>query len=218
MAQDYVKRYVRGSVKVTMAFVIAIFLLGIAFALNNMLLLWFAFLGIFGVAFALLVAVVLIVGGGIRRRRLARTRGDKVALIAAPLALLLLLIASALPILWAANIGVMYARLMIEKPKYEAIIEHLRKDEHAPSQGYRKDLGIEYDVDYGPPIRVAFRPVGMLDNWSAIIFDPTGEMLKADGFDEEGNFAAPDGITKLFGGDLVSCRRLWGDYLHCAFT
>lgn len=58
----------------------------------------------------------------------------------------------------------------------------------------------------------------MLNNWSAIVFDPTGKVTLADGFDEDGNFSAPARITKLFGGDLVSCRSLWGDYYKCSFT
>ena len=42
--------------------------------------------------------------------------------------------------------------------------------------------------------------------------------MLADGFDEQGRFHAPDRITKIFGGDLVSCRWLWGDYYTCSFT
>lgn len=78
--------------------------------------------------------------------------------------------------------------------------------------------GVGLNVDRGPPLRVAFNPEGMLDNWSGIVFDPTGEVMQADGFDASGRFRAPDRITKLFGGDLVSCRRLWGDYYDCSFT
>lgn len=78
--------------------------------------------------------------------------------------------------------------------------------------------GIAYAIDRGPPVRVAFHADGILDNWSAVVFDPTGEMLKADGWDARGKFRAPDRITRLFGGDLVACHRLWGDYLKCSFT
>jgi hypothetical protein len=88
-----------------------------------------------------------------------------------------------------------------------------RKPEWHAEQG-----GIIYNVDLGPPVRVAFHPEGMLDNWSGIIFDPTGEVMQADGFDARGNFVAPERITKLFGGDLVGCRHLWRDYYRCSFT
>jgi len=102
--------------------------------------------------------------------------------------------------------------------RYALIIAKARKAHQA--EWYAEDAaGVTYSVDMGPPVRVAFEPAGMLDNWSAIIYDPTGEMLLADGFDPEtGKFRAPDSITKVFGGDLVSCKRLWGDYLTCSFT
>ena len=59
----------------------------------------------------------------------------------------------------------------------------------------------------------------MLDNWSGIIVDPTARVMEADGFDTAtGEFAAPEEVTKLFDGDLVSCRHLWGDYYSCSFT
>ena len=109
------------------------------------------------------------------------------------------------------------SRLAVNYPHYERIIGKAQQQRTA--DGYVNDDGVEYSVDLGPPVRVAFNPAGMLDNWSAIIFDPTGEMLKADGFDPKtGKFHAPDRITKLFGGALVKCRRLWGDFLTCSFT
>ncbi|MEA3038187.1 MAG: hypothetical protein QOE79_700 [Sphingomonadales bacterium] len=68
-------------------------------------------------------------------------------------------------------------------------------------------------------MRVAFDPEGIFDNWDGIVFDPTGEVMSARGFDPvTGKFAAPDKITKLFGGDLLGCSRLSGAYYACAFT
>jgi hypothetical protein len=59
----------------------------------------------------------------------------------------------------------------------------------------------------------------MLDNWSGIIYDRTGDVMLAKGFDSTtGKFYAPDKVTKLFGGDLVGWRRLWGSYYSCSFT
>ncbi len=59
----------------------------------------------------------------------------------------------------------------------------------------------------------------MLDNWSGIIYDPTGDVMLARGFDPvSGRFHAPDRITKLFEGDLVECRHLWSSYYSCSFT
>jgi hypothetical protein len=59
---------------------------------------------------------------------------------------------------------------------------------------------------------------GFLDNWSGIVFDPTGAVMQADGWDAAGKFRAPDAITKLFGGDIVSCSHILGDYYRCSFT
>lgn len=74
-------------------------------------------------------------------------------------------------------------------------------------------------VDRGPPLRIAWiTNPGFLDNWSGIVFDPTGVVMQADGWDERGKWRAPDSVTRLFGGDLVSCRHLRGDYYVCAFT
>ena len=82
--------------------------------------------------------------------------------------------------------------------------------------------GLAYEVDSGPPIRVAFpQPGGILDNWWGFIYDPTGQVDTARGwrFDRGSQeFTAPDGILKLFGGDLVACDRFEGAWYICSFT
>jgi hypothetical protein len=109
------------------------------------------------------------------------------------------------------------SRLLANYGHYQSIIA---KIQNSPNPyWYEEDGGITYSVDLGPPIRVAFNPAGFLDNWSGIIYDPTGVVMQARGFDAvTGKFAAPDEITKLFDGDLVSCRHLWGSYYDCSFT
>lgn len=80
-------------------------------------------------------------------------------------------------------------------------------------------LGIEVIVEAGPPVRMAFvTDPGFLDNWSGIVFDPTGVVMQADGWDAKGKFRAPPPVTQLFGGDIVACNHLSGDYYQCAFT
>jgi hypothetical protein len=110
---------------------------------------------------------------------------------------------------------------MVNRGHYEEIIAKVKRGHRSPSanSSFEEDGGVEYVVDAGPPVRVAFNPEGMLDNWSGIIFDPTGSVMLAKGFDPKtGKFAAPDRVTKLFGGDLVGCRRLGGSYYDCSFT
>lgn len=110
---------------------------------------------------------------------------------------------------------------MISRGHYETIIAKVKRGHRSPGgmSSFEEDGGVRYVVDDGPPIRVAFNPEGMLDDWSGIIFDPTGEVMLAKGFDAiTGKFSAPDRVTKLFGGDLVSCRHLSGNYYDCSFT
>ena len=109
------------------------------------------------------------------------------------------------------------AELAINHHRYETIIAKARAN--PVDRSYESANGITYSVDVGPPVRVAFNPEGFLDNWSGVIYDPTGEVMQADGWDPASRkFRAPDRITKIFGGDLVACRHLWGDYYDCSFT
>ncbi len=111
-------------------------------------------------------------------------------------------------------------RFLINRDHYDRIVvdANSRTADGAYSE-YLTNGGTTYIIDYGPPVRVAFNPDGFLDNWSGIIFDPTGDVLLAKGFDSKtGAFFAPERITKLFGGDLVDCRHLSGNYFHCSFT
>lgn len=73
--------------------------------------------------------------------------------------------------------------------------------------------GIAYQIDPGPPPRVAFAVGGFLDNWHAFVFDPSDRIDKLDW-----NDPSQASLRKLFGGDLVACRRLRGHFFHCGFT
>lgn len=110
------------------------------------------------------------------------------------------------------------ARLLLEHDRYEAIIAEVRANPTAEFPAAPN--GLRYRVDPGPPVRIAFNPDGMGDNWTGIVFDPTGDVMLADGFDAAtvGGFTAPDRVKKLFGGDMVSCTHLWGDFYRCGFT
>ena len=174
-----------------------------------------------------LLALVLVVGAVIyfvRGLKLAGgnapARKQMTVALAAP-AMLLTAILVAWPALAAGSFSGTWTRLIVNRGHYEAIIAKAMRGEHSLSttySAYEEDGGVIYVVDKGPPVRVAFNPEGMLDNWSGIVFDPTHEVMLADSFDREGKFLAPERVTKLFDGDLVGCRRLWGDYFHCSFT
>lgn len=123
-----------------------------------------------------------------------------------------------IPALWAGGFIGTYTVLAVNYQRYERIIADARNPK-VKAEVLSRDGEIDVSIDVGPPLRVAFPQGGFLDNWSGIVFDPTGRVMEADGWDEAtGEWRAPEDVTRLFGGDLVSCRRLWGDYYDCSFT
>lgn len=77
-------------------------------------------------------------------------------------------------------------------------------------------------IDVGPPVRIAFkRGGGLVDNWTAIVYDPSGEVLKARQFKADwSNWDDPAlrGVKHLFGGDLRWAEPLGGNWYQCSFT
>ncbi|WP_245656126.1 hypothetical protein [Novosphingobium naphthalenivorans] len=212
-----VKPYLVSSAR-SYAIVVAIaFLVGLVNAFNEGLGI---FLLLCGLPFLTILLLTFLIVWFVRGVRLAKQYErfwvKAVGVLASPV-----LLAAAMFLVWPSlivggRLGDL-ARLALNQRHYEAIIAKARRDHKA--SWYEEDGGVTYSVDLGPPIRVAFNPAGMLDNWSGIIFDPTGVVMTADGFDPvTGKFRAPEAVTKLFGGDLVSCRHLWGSYYSCAFT
>lgn len=198
----------------------SLFLIGFIFAWTAGLGVLLFILGIPPLLGIFVVGVLIYLFRGVKlARESLSTRQRILAALAAPTMMLVAMFV-AWPALVAGSFSGTWTRLMVNRAHYEAIIANIRRGEPSPSQNsVYVEGGVEYVVDPGPPVRVAFNPQGMLDNWSGIIFDPTGVVMRADGFDSRtGEFVAPDEVTKLFGGDLVSCRRLWGDFYACSFT
>ncbi|MBK5263661.1 MAG: hypothetical protein JJE34_00295 [Alphaproteobacteria bacterium] len=146
-------------------------------------------------------------------------RNRVVAVLIVPILLSIAAVCS-LPALWLGSFTGMWVKFLTNYSRYEAIIAKAEVDKSDGQYSeYLTDDGVTYVIDYGPPIRVAFNPEGILDNWAGIIFDPTGEVMRADGFDPvTGAFHASDSVTKLFGGDLISCHHMWDSYYKCSFT
>lgn len=168
-------------------------------------------------ALGLLIVSIYSLIKGIRAAQETSHKAEKAGVILASPCLLLVTLAFAWPLMGLGSHLGDLTRLAVNQTAYQRIIAQARS---APNNSETSEyVGITYWVDHGPPVRVAFNPEGMLDNWSGIIYDPTGDVMQADGFDPvTGRFYYPDRITKLFGGDLVSCRHLWGDYFTCSFT
>lgn len=107
------------------------------------------------------------------------------------------------------------------RQRYEAIIRKLEinpiKDDR-----WHKSGDIDYVADSGPPLRVAFsQPGGILDNWNAIVYDPSGLVMRASEFkSDRSNWDNPSlaQVKMLFGGCLVYCKHISGNYFLCGFT
>lgn len=108
-------------------------------------------------------------------------------------------------------------RFMTRRAAYERIVAEAERTRAVSYCGERE--GISFKVDARPPVRVAFLlPGGTIDDWEGVIYDPTGEVLKAQGWTRPGKLSAPAGVRELFGGDLVTCRHAGGRYYRCWFT
>lgn len=80
--------------------------------------------------------------------------------------------------------------------------------------------GRAYRIERGQTTRVAFPlPVGVADNWSAVIHDPSDLVASAKGWGERpGDYTAHPDVRDLWGGKLVACSRITGHYFRCDFT
>lgn len=98
---------------------------------------------------------------------------------------------------------------------YDAVVAHARE---LPRSGEHE--GVLYRIEPGPPVRIAFpQPVGIADNWGAVVHDPSDEVATARGWRDKGETLTvrPD-LQELWGGDIVSCSRITGHYYRCWFT
>ncbi|HEV2080651.1 MAG TPA: hypothetical protein VGR19_12275 [Allosphingosinicella sp.] len=75
--------------------------------------------------------------------------------------------------------------------------------------------GVVFDIEGSAGVkRFAFTTnAGVVDNWAAVIYDPSDQVRLARGMG-----SAPPHVEKLFGGDLVACRWLANHYYSCSFT
>ena len=108
------------------------------------------------------------------------------------------------------------ARQMEMIPLYEAVLNPEKL-----SPGVLDQSGYEYNVDNGPPRRIAFvQSGGLLDNYTAIVYDPTGLVMQANKFEDYSKWDDPKlrHVKKLFGGDLRWAEKLRGPWYLCGFT
>jgi hypothetical protein len=112
---------------------------------------------------------------------------------------------------------------------YFRFYRHLEHYEAVVAQISQADIGTlterqqsqEYIIDKGPPVRIAFVWHVMIDNWIGIVYDPSGEVMRANVFKRDwSNWKDPQlrPVKALFGGDLYMTRKLWKDWYCCWFT
>ena len=108
------------------------------------------------------------------------------------------------------------AALLNEKEHYQSVVTEIAAG--------ADDSAFDYPVrvDPGPPRRIAFSWGGILDNWRGVVYDPTGEVMKANILDRKTwpNRDDPDyaSVAGLFGGTLVRAQHLEGNWYLCWFT
>ena len=112
-----------------------------------------------------------------------------------------------------------YFKLYRNVDRYEAVVARVEATLPYPIEKTEQEP--DFTVDKGPPVRVAFPWYGLTDNWCGVVYDPTGQVLKAQQFKSDWsnwNDPALRDVKRLFGGDLRTARRLWKDWYFCSFT
>lgn len=115
--------------------------------------------------------------------------------------------------LYYSNVGFewgRYALFQIRKPTYVQQLAEAEQLGHVPVE-----LGYTHE---GPPkLHGFFWQRGVLDNWSVVVYDPSGriaEINDADGWDE----IHSSDLSDLFGGTYYRCQNVGGGWYICWFT
>ncbi len=172
---------------------------------------YFLLVGLGGVILVV-SAVTLLIRGGRRLWKWRREGPSSVTAALGPVVAIVAVMVVFEPLSAATSkIGIRVA-LMAYRPAYERIVAGVRSSEFHGSGPYNRGAldGVEFMIEAGPPLRVAFPIDGLVDNWWGYVYDPTGDVAALGYSDPE--------IRNLFGGDLVSCSRIADDFFVCGFT
>lgn len=107
-----------------------------------------------------------------------------------------------------------------DRADYDARIARIRAAAPGDRVSVAQSVGGNLDTTDPSVVRVAFpEPGGMLDNYTALVYDPTGLVMKAnDVGPHDLHDAKHAAYVKLFGGDMISARPLGGGWYRCGFT
>lgn len=107
------------------------------------------------------------------------------------------------------------------RPRLAAHLAAIQKLPRYKWDGYCRHNGCEIDPDAPKgTLRVSFpEPGGILDNYTAVIYDPTGAVMQANRYNfSNWNDPAFAKVKRMFGGDLVWAEPLGGGWYRCGFT
>ena len=106
------------------------------------------------------------------------------------------------------------ARFWVERGRYQARVDEILA---APVARRAALAGNDCRLDPGPPLRVAFvLPGGILDHWTAVVYDPTGRVVASNRpLEREQAAGSP---RMLFGGLMTHALPLGGPWYRCWFT
>ena len=155
-------------------------------------------------------------------RQAPRPRSAVTLAVGMPLAVLALWLAE--PYLSRAGDEFLFSRrFAMLRSEYDVVVAKIRESDAAPIAAHTwiTERGIRFQIDSGPPVRVAFlQPGGILDNWEGVIYDPTARVATATGWRDNvaGNYTAAADVVGVFGGALLACEPLEGAYYRCWFT
>lgn len=116
-------------------------------------------------------------------------------------------------LLYSSNMGFVWGR---------HVLFQLRKPDYVRQLAAAEALGEvpegQGSTDPGPPVVHGFYwQRGMLDNWSAVVYDPTGRIAAINDA-EDWNAIHRSGLSDLFGGTYYRCQSMGGGWYICWFT
>lgn len=208
---DPVALHLRRSIRLFGGLAASFFLLGMLGRWLDLVPLIFAALPLLPVlGLFLLIACMMVTVRGFRLAwRQEGPHAQRLPLAAAAPAMLMLTLLLAFPLLSAGRWSAAWTSLLVHRTEYDRIVAELQSRPAAALVDRMERGGTNYRIDPGPPLRVAFEPDGMLDNWSAIVFDPSDALA--------GSLDAPE-LAGVFGGELFECSHLAGHYYLCSAT
>ena len=103
-----------------------------------------------------------------------------------------------------------YVLFQIRKPAYLQQLAQANQRGHVPD-------GLGYTENGPPKLHAFYWQRGVVDNWSGVVYDPTGRIAEINdsvGWDE----IRSHDLSDLFGGTYFRCQNVGGGWYICWFT